>query len=250
MIGANGAGKSTFLQLLTGLGKPSRGRVAVNGQNIHDKDFSLAELRQHIGLVFQSPESQLFASSVEQDIAFGPRNLGLSENEVKKRVRDAMAALSLDYELFAKRTIFELSQGEKRKAAIAGVLALNPQMLAIDEPLAGLDAQSKRILAEKLRSWRDKSDKGLMVVSHDMDFALSIANRIILFDDGRILADVHRNAASQLFEDFSRQTAPPRAWRMAKKLREMNIFIPPHVVTTDELMISLASESERNLHRN
>ena len=139
LIGHTGSGKSTLIQHLNGLLKPSSGEIIVNGFNITDKDLNLTEIRKRVGIVFQYPEYQLFEETVEKDIAFGPGNLGLDEEEISKRVRKSMEAVGLDYETYKDKSPFDLSGGQKRRVAIAGVIAMNPEVLILDEPTAGLD---------------------------------------------------------------------------------------------------------------
>ena len=139
LIGHTGSGKSTLIQHLNGLLKPSSGQIIVNGFNITDKDLNLTEIRKRVGIVFQYPEYQLFEETVEKDIAFGPGNLGLDEEEISKRVRKSMEAVGLDYETYKDKSPFDLSGGQKRRVAIAGVIAMNPEVLILDEPTAGLD---------------------------------------------------------------------------------------------------------------
>ena len=139
LIGHTGSGKSTLIQHLNGLLKPSSGEIIVNGFNITDKDLNLTEIRKRVGIVFQYPEYQLFEETVEKDIAFGPGNLGLDEEEISKRVKKSMEAVGLDYETYKDKSPFDLSGGQKRRVAIAGVIAMNPEVLILDEPTAGLD---------------------------------------------------------------------------------------------------------------
>jgi len=139
LIGHTGSGKSTLIQHLNGLLKPSSGEIIVNGFNITDKDLNLTEIRKRVGIVFQYPEYQLFEETVEKDIAFGPGNLGLDEEEISKRVRKSMEAVGLDYETYKDKSPFDLSGGQKRRVAIAGVIAMNPEVLILDEPTSQLD---------------------------------------------------------------------------------------------------------------
>ena len=144
LIGHTGSGKSTLIQHLNGLLKPSSGQIIVNGFNITDKDLNLTEIRKRVGIVFQYPEYQLFEETVEKDIAFGPGNLGLDEEEISKRVRKSMEAVGLDYETYKDKSPFDLSGGQKRRVAIAGVIAMNPEVLILDEPTAGLDPGDRK----------------------------------------------------------------------------------------------------------
>lgn len=158
IVGHTGSGKSTLIQHLNGLLKPNRGDVLVDGLNINQKEAKgkLKELRMKVGIVFQYPEYQLFEETVEQDIAFGPRNLGLNDAEIRQRVQDAMALLKLDYASLRKQSPFDLSGGQKRKVAIAGVLAMQPKYLVLDEPTAGLDPKGRKEFLEEIAALHRK----------------------------------------------------------------------------------------------
>ena len=164
LIGHTGSGKSTLIQHLNGLLKPSSGQIIVNGFNITDKDLNLTEIRKRVGIVFQYPEYQLFEETVEKDIAFGPGNLGLDEEEISKRVRKSMEAVGLDYETYKDKSPFDLSGGQKRRVAIAGVIAMNPEVLILDEPTSNLDTLNE---AEILKSINNEcKEKSIVMVSH------------------------------------------------------------------------------------
>ena len=187
IVGHTGSGKSTLIQHLNGLLKPSRGDVLVDGLNINQKEAKgkLKELRMKVGIVFQYPEYQLFEETVEQDIAFGPRNLGLNDAEIRQRVQDAMALLKLDYASLRKQSPFDLSGGQKRKVAIAGVLAMQPKYLVLDEPTAGLDPKGREEFLEEIATLHRKG-MTIVMVSHSMDDVARYAQRMVVWDHGQI----------------------------------------------------------------
>ena len=187
IVGHTGSGKSTLIQHLNGLLKPSRGDVLVDGLNINQKEAKgkLKELRMKVGIVFQYPEYQLFEETVEQDIAFGPRNLGLNDAEIRQRVQDAMALLKLDYASLRKQSPFDLSGGQKRKVAIAGVLAMQPKYLVLDEPTAGLDPKGRKEFLEEIAALHRKG-MTIVMVSHSMDDVARYAQRMVVLDHGQI----------------------------------------------------------------
>ncbi|MFQ5674258.1 MAG: ATP-binding cassette domain-containing protein [bacterium] len=188
LVGSSGSGKTTLMQHLTGLLKPQEGRILVDGENIWAKHFDRSELRRKIGLVFQFPEAQLFEESVFSDIAFGPQNLGLSEKEVRKRVTEAMETVGLDPTSFRDRLPFNLSEGEKRRAAIAGVLAMQPLFLALDEPTAGMDHAGVNAIKHILQNYH-RQGKTVLLISHNLDFVSALVQRLVVIHQGAILFD-------------------------------------------------------------
>lgn len=185
LVGPTGSGKSTLIQHLNGLFTPTSGKVLIKGKELGN-GFPPKEVRQIVGLVFQFPESQLFAETVFDDVAFGPRNFGLGTQEVKERVKQALKMVGLDFETLKGRSPFSLSGGEMRRVAIAGVLAMEPQVLVLDEPLTGLDSQGKR---EILAHFKKLNKQGLTIfwVSHNMDEIAAVAKRVIVLNQGRII---------------------------------------------------------------
>lgn len=186
IIGHTGSGKSTLIQHMNGLLKPSSGKIFADGTDITSKDVSMPEIRRKIGLVFQYPEYQLFEETVAKDIAFGPKNLGMSDAEIDKRVHTAMSLTDLDYEKFAVKSPFELSGGQKRRVAIAGVLAMEPEVLILDEPAAGLDPASHRSMMELVRRLNTEHNTTIVLVSHNMDDVAEYCTDVIVMDDGKI----------------------------------------------------------------
>ncbi len=186
LIGHTGSGKSTLIQHINGLIKPSTGKIIVNGFNITDDKVKLSEIRKKVGLVFQYPEYQLFEETVYKDIAFGPTNLGLSKEEIDRRVRNAMDIVSLDFEEYKEKSPFELSGGQKRRAAIAGVLAMEPEVLILDEPTAGLDPRGRDEILGQIKRLHDEKKITVVLVSHSMEDIAKLVERIIVMHNGKI----------------------------------------------------------------
>lgn len=184
LVGHTGSGKSTLVQLMNGLLKPSTGRVLVDGFDLADKSKEVRERRKQVGLVFQYPEYQLFEETIAKDIAFGPKNQGLNEDEQLERVKEAMALVDLDYETWKDRSPFELSGGQKRRVAIAGIVAMRPRYLILDEPTAGLDPLGRDHILESIYQLYQKSDMSIILVSHSMDDVARFANYMIVMNKG------------------------------------------------------------------
>ncbi len=188
VIGHTGSGKSTLMQQLNGLLKPDTGTVLLDGQDIHAKGVHLRDVRARVGLVFQYPEYQLFEETVYRDIAFGPKNMGLSEDEIAERVREAARFVDFDEDILQKSP-FELSGGQKRRAAIAGVLAMQPDVLVLDEPTAGLDPHSRERLLAQIKNYHDRKNATVFLVTHSMEDIASTVNRIIVMNESHIMMD-------------------------------------------------------------
>jgi energy-coupling factor transport system ATP-binding protein len=189
IIGHTGSGKSTLVQHLNGLLKPSSGKVSIGEQNIHEKGDAARQAKRSVGMVFQYPEHQLFEESVYEDIAFGPRNLGVDEEEVDTRVKRALNFVGLDFEKFAKRTPFQLSGGQMRRVAIAGVVALDPKYLILDEPSAGLDPRGRDEIFGQIMNLHQATGITVVLVSHNMEDVARMANRLIVMNKGEISLD-------------------------------------------------------------
>lgn len=189
IIGHTGSGKSTLIQHLNGLLHPTEGRVTVDGVDLAGKSKEALAKRHSVGMVFQYPEHQLFEETVAKDIAFGPHNQGYDEEEIKKRVKSAMKFAGIDYEMFAERSPFRLSGGQQRRVAIAGVIAMYPDFLILDEPSAGLDPVGRREIFSRIRSWYEKGVFSVILVSHNMDDIARLATRLLVMHEGRIILD-------------------------------------------------------------
>ncbi len=210
LVGHTGSGKSTLVQTINGLLKPTQGKVFLDGQEI-GKDISFKEVRRRVGLVFQYPEHQLFEETVFLDIAFGPKNLGLEGEELKRRTRRAMEFVDLDYESLKDRSPFGLSGGQKRRVAIAGVLAMEPELLILDEPIAGLDPQSRRRLLDQIGALNSQHGISVLLISHRMEEAAVRAQRVMVMNKGEIVL----------------QGTPGRIFEGREKLLEIGLELPP-----------------------
>ena len=182
LIGHTGSGKSTLVQHLNGLILPTSGKITVDGMDLAEKGTDRRAIRRRVGLVFQYPENQLFEETVAKDIAFGPKNLGLDEAEIDRRVRTAMRRVALDYDKLAQRSVFELSGGQMRRVAIAGVLAMEPQTLVLDEPCAGLDPRGREEILGLISDLHRESGATIVMVSHSMDDVAALAERVIVMN--------------------------------------------------------------------
>lgn len=239
LVGPTGSGKSTLVQHFNALLKPTSGRVLIGKKDLTARNTDLKEIRQKIGLVFQFPELQLFEDTVFDDIAFGPRNLGLSEEETKIRVKESMAKFGLDFERFASRSPFSLSGGEQRKVALAGILALNPQVLILDEPTAGLDQrgidQIKGLLSEL-----NAEGTTIILISHNLDLVAQLARKIILLDRGRVICFCRKREFFEKPEKlYSVGLKPPMLSEFAFKLSKKGFKISTSLFTLDELISQL-----------
>lgn len=189
IIGHTGSGKSTLVQHLNGLLHPSEGRVTVDGVDLAGKDKETIAKRHSVGMVFQYPEQQLFEETVKKDIAFGPTNMGLDEGNVERRVRQAMEFVRLDYNTYAKRSPFRLSGGQQRRVAIAGVIAMHPDFLIMDEPSAGLDPVGRMEIFSRVKEWFEKKYFSVILVTHNMDDIARLATRLLVMHNGRVAMD-------------------------------------------------------------
>ena len=237
LIGHTGSGKSTLIQHLNGLLKPSSGQIIVNGFNITDKDLNLTEIRKRVGIVFQYPEYQLFEETVEKDIAFGPGNLGLDDAEISKRVKNSMEAVGLDYETYKDKSPFDLSGGQKRRVAIAGVIAMNPEVLILDEPTAGLDPGGRDEIFNLIKKLHRDNNITIILSSHSMDDMAKLAQTIIVMNHGKIEfmgtpREVFTSHAARLREIG---LDVPQVLELATKLRNKGFDIRPDVLTVEEI---------------
>lgn len=237
VIGHTGSGKSTLVQHLNGLLKPDAGQVAVDDVNLAGKDAAAKKARQLVGMVFQYPEHQIFAETVYEDIAFGPRNRGFQPEEVDNHVREAMAFVGLDFETFAKRSPFQLSGGQMRRVAIAGVVAMNPDYLVLDEPSAGLDPRSRNAVFKEIMALHQSRGIAIVLVTHSMEEAVKYAKRLLVINQGKILfdgnpADIFRNHQQKLVEVGMDE---PQVFKLADLLRRQGMELPQGI--TDELTL-------------
>ena len=186
LIGHTGSGKSTLIQHLNGLLEPSSGKIIIDDVDITEKGVKLSDIRKKVGLVFQYPEYQLFEETIEEDIAFGPTNLGLEQDEILIRVKRALEMVGLDYEKYKDVSPFELSGGQKRRVAIAGVIAMEPKVLILDEPTAGLDPKGREDILSQIKKLHEEYKMTIILVSHSMEDVGKLAKRIIVMNHGKV----------------------------------------------------------------
>ena len=238
VVGRTGSGKSTLVQLMNGLLKPCSGTVCLDGRNIHEKGYPLRSVRCQVGLVFQYPETQLFEETVEKDIAFAPKNFGLSDEEVHGRVLEAMAWVGLD-ETFLDLSPFELSGGNVRRCALAGILAMHPRFLVLDEPTAGLDPAGKEQILSMIGD-RHREGTGIVMVTHNMDDAAAWADRIIVMERGRVLMDGKPSEVFSRREEIRNSGLDvPLYASIGSILREKGIPFPEDVFRADDAFSAL-----------
>ena len=219
IIGHTGSGKSTLLQHLNGLLKPTSGQIVVGGKDITAPGVSMVEIRRRIGLVFQYPEYQLFEETVARDVAFGPKNLGLSEAEIDERVRESLELVGLDYDEIAERSPFELSGGQKRRVAIAGVIAMRPEVLILDEPTAGLDPKAHKDVLAMVEEVHRRTGNITILVSHNMADIARLSDKIIVVDSGRLVT----------------VGTPKEVFSQRQRLEEVGLALPPVTQFTETL---------------
>ncbi|SDZ85385.1 energy-coupling factor transport system ATP-binding protein [Lachnospiraceae bacterium NK3A20] len=248
LVGHTGSGKSTFVQMLNGLLAPTTGRILWNGQDIHEDGFDKKPLRAAVGLVFQYPEHQLFEADVLSDVKFGPRNLGLSEEECEKRAEEALLATGLPKE-FWKASPFDLSGGQQRRAAIAGVLAMHPEVLILDEPTAGLDPKGRDEILDMVRDMKNHRKMTILLVSHSMDDVANYADRILVMNAGAIMMD---GTPREVFERY-RELEPiglsaPQTVYILEYLKEHGLPVATDRLTVDEAAAEiLRARKQRNV---
>ena len=246
IIGHTGSGKSTFIQHLNGLLKPTSGHVYYDGRDIHESKQMTRKIRFDVGLVFQYPEYQLFESTVFDDIAFGPKNMGLTEDEVRERVLESAGFALLDESLLNKSP-FELSGGQKRRAAIAGVIAMRPEVLILDEPTAGLDPRGRAEIIENIANYKRARGATIIMVSHSMDEIARNANRIVIFENGGVAME---GTPAKVFSETDRLKAmglnAPKASLIARRLRALGLPVKGDIYTIPQLRVALGALRERS----
>lgn len=243
IVGATGSGKSTLIQHLNGLIKvqdKKTSSVVVQGMSATDKK-TLKNLRFKVGMVFQYPEYQLFADTVEKDVAFGPKNMKLAKEEIDARVRKAMDVVGLDYDQFASRSPFDLSGGEKRRAAIAGVIAMQPEILVLDEPVAGLDPAGREEILALVKKLQKEVSPTIILVSHNMDDIAVMADRIIALEDGKVVMD---GTPKEVFSDRKHVEEigldVPFATSLSDEFIARGYDLPKDIISLDELADALS----------
>ena len=241
IIGHTGSGKSTMVQHLNGLIKPLRGKVTIDGIDIAGRGSDAKQARQQVGMVFQYPEHQIFAETVYEDIAFGPRNRGFSAEEIDKQVHEAMAFVGLDFETFAQRSPFQLSGGQMRRVAIAGVVAMNPDYLVLDEPSAGLDPRSRNAVFKEIMALHKERGIAIVLVTHSMEEAVKYANRMLVINKGKVLFD---GKPTEIFSQHKDELVEvgmdePQIYKLSALLRDKGLTIDEGITDAAELVKSI-----------
>lgn len=240
IIGHTGSGKSTLVQHLNALLKPSSGRILIDNINLWDKATSRSRKRKEVGLVFQYPEYQLFEETVEMDIAYGPKNLGLNADEITKRVKRAMDTVGLEYETYRELSPFELSGGQKRRVAIAGVVAMEPKVLILDEPTAGLDPRGREEILHQIKLLHHQYEMTTIIVSHSMEEVAKIADRVIVMNEGKCILD---GTCSKVFNEVKVLEkiglAVPQVKYLQRALKEKGFNISDEIYTLEQAKIEI-----------
>ena len=235
LIGHTGSGKSTLIQHLNGLLEPSTGNIIVDGVNITDKKVKTSDIRKQIGLVFQYPEYQLFEETIEKDIAYGPTNLGLSPEEINKRVRRSMEMVGLDYDTYKNLSPFELSGGQKRRVAIAGVIAMEPKTLILDEPTAGLDPKGRDDILEQIKILHEEYNMTIILVSHSMEDVGKLAEKVVVMNGGKVAL---QGTPQEVFKEVETLEeiglAVPQVTYLMKALKERGFKVSDEIFTIDK----------------
>ncbi|MBQ7133257.1 MAG: energy-coupling factor transporter ATPase [Ruminococcus sp.] len=239
LIGHTGSGKSTLVQMLNGLIKPTSGKVYIDGIDIWEKPKEIRKFRFKVGLVFQYPEYQLFEETVYKDIAFGPSNMGLSEEEIKERVLRAAKFVGLDYKLLNKSP-FDLSGGEKRRAAIAGVIAMDPDVLILDEPTAGLDPVGRNVLLSQISQYQKAKNNTIILVSHSMEDVARVTNKVMVMNKGKLAMFGDTKSVFSKSEELSSMgLRVPQITKVIKALRDKGVNLPDDILTVDRAVAEI-----------
>lgn len=241
VIGHTGSGKSTLLQHMNGLLKPTDGSIVVGGVDITSPDVSMVEIRKRIGLVFQYPEYQLFEETVAKDVAFGPKNLGLSQEEIDERVKEAIELVGLDYEAIKDRSPFELSGGQKRRVAIAGVVAMKPEVLILDEPTAGLDPKAHKDVLKMIETVHEKTGNIIIFVSHNMADIARMSDKVLVMDSGHMVMMGTPKEVFSKREELSRVGLDlPPITQLTEGLRQKGMEIEETILSVDDAAMQIA----------
>lgn len=250
IIGHTGSGKSTLVQHLNGLLKPKSGSIVVSGTDITAPGTVMRDIRRKIGLVFQYPEYQLFEETVEKDVAFGPSNLELDETEVRERVKEAIQLVGLDYEEIRSRSPFDLSGGQKRRVAIAGVIAMKPEVLILDEPTAGLDPKAHQDVLKMIETVHAHEKNIIFLVSHNMNDIAEMADQILVMDNGRlVMQGTPRQVFSKEEELACMGLALPDSARLMNMVKKRGVFAEGTFLTIDDVEEALYQFLTRNSYK-
>lgn len=235
IVGETGSGKSTLIQHFNGLLKPTQGQVFVDEVDIWGKGVHLKSIRQKVGLVFQYPEHQLFEETVFKDIAFGPRNIGLPDDEVGRRVQQGMKMVGLDYEALCDRSPFELSGGEKRRVAMAGVIAMKPSVIVLDEPASGLDPRGRDQVLAEIQELHQEFGFTVVLVSHSMEDVAKLARRVVVLHGATLIADGPAKDVFSMEDVLSRAgLEAPQVTRLMQELARRNMKVRTDILTVEE----------------
>ena len=241
IIGHTGSGKSTLVQMFNGLLKPTSGRILLDGNDIWAKGTKMSDVRYEVGLVMQYPEYQLFEETVEADIAYGPRNMGLDEEEIKKRVLETADLVGLDRENL-KKSPFDLSGGQKRRAAIAGIMAMRPKVLVLDEPSAGLDPAGKSSIFEGIKNYAEFSGAAVVIVSHSMDDMAKYCENIIVMSHGKVAMAGKRNEIFSRGDELEEiGLGVPQMTYLMRLLADNGVNVPKDIYTVEDAENALAA---------
>lgn len=234
LIGHTGSGKSTLVQHLNGLVRPTEGRIWFDGQDIYAEGYDMKKHRSNVGLVFQYPEHQLFEVDVLSDVCFGPKNQGLNKAEAEEQAKKALALVGMD-ESYYKRSPFDLSGGQKRRVAIAGVLAMKPKMLILDEPTAGLDPQGRKEILELISELRERAGITIVLVSHSMEDVAEYVDRIIVMNRGSVAYDSRPKEVFSHYKELEEMgLAAPQVSYIVHKLKEKGLPVETDAITIEE----------------
>lgn len=239
LIGHTGSGKSTFIQHLNGLVKATSGNIFYNGEDIYDRDYDMKKLRSKVGLVFQYPEHQLFETEIFKDVCFGPKNLGLSKMEVELRAFEALRLVGIDENLYYQSP-FDLSGGQKRRVAIAGVLAMKPDVLILDEPTAGLDPKGRDDILNCVKKLHDETGITVILVSHSMEDVAKYVDRIMVMNDGILTFDAPPKEIFAHYKELEKiGLAAPQVTYIMNDLKEAGFNVDTSAITVDEAKNSI-----------
>lgn len=251
LIGHTGSGKSTLIQHLNGLLTPTEGKIYIDDIDISDKGVKLVDIRKKVGLVFQYSEYQLFEETIEKDIEFGPRNLGLSDDEIHQRVIKSMEMVGLDYETYKDKSPFDLSGGQKRRVAIAGVIAMNPKILILDEPTAGLDPKGRDDILSQIRKLHDDYKMTIILVSHSMEDVANIADRVIVMNKGKVEIEGSKDRVFREVDKLERiGLAVPQVTYLMLKLKSLGFDVSDGIYTINqakEEIVKLLSNKKKEV---
>jgi len=241
IIGHTGSGKSTLVQMFNGLIKPMSGRILLDGEDIWAEPKKIGSVRYRVGLVMQYPEYQLFEDTVIEDISFGPKNMGLDKDEINKRVMEAASFVGLDSDMLYKSP-FDLSGGQKRRAAIAGVMAMRPEVLLLDEPAAGLDPAGRNSIFDGIKKYAEATGAAVIIVSHSMDDMAKYCEELVVLSHSRVAMTGNRKEVFSRCDELEKiGLGVPQITRLVMQLREYGVEISPDIFTVDEAETALAS---------